>query len=179
MAKLPTRATREEVRPAKPGGAAGRDGEIIFRNRVSDDALDVPPHFKLEGFDYQWVRTSCYNEPDLANVSTSYEAGWRPVPQKAMPGYLGSKADSAEAITYRGLMLMERPMEFTIQAREENEAAAYRQLIAQHERFEVPLPENARGFETQRGSINYGRSESAEPQTYPVRQHRTGSMPID
>lgn len=180
MARPGRQAQREPAREeARPGGLRGRDGELIFRNRVSEDALDVPDKFKLDGFDYQWVRAFCYNEPDDANVSTSYEAGWRPVPQRAMPGFLAAKSDSDEAIIFKGLMLMERPMEFTIQAQEENRAAAYRQLVAQHERFEVPLPNEARGFEAQKGSIHYGRVEAVEPHTVPVLQRRTGELSID
>lgn len=175
--RSPRTVAREEV---KPGGYKGRNGEIIYRNRVSDDALDVPEKYKLDGFDYQWVRASCYNEPDDANMMTSYEAGWRPVPQRAMPGFLGAKSDSDEAIIFKGLMLMERPMELTLEAMEENKAAAYRQLVAQHERFEVALPDEARGtFSAQKGSIHYGGFEAAEPHTFPERPRRTGELPID
>jgi hypothetical protein len=182
MARQPTRqperaTAREEV---LPGGLVGRNGEMLYRNVISDDAFEVPEKFKEDGWDYQWTRVFTYGEPDEANLSTSLEAGWRPVPQRAMPGYLGAKKDSEEAITYKDMMLMERPLEFTLRARRENEANARRLLVAQHERFELALPSEARGtFNAQKGSINYGAPEQAESQTYPHRGYRTGEIPVD
>ncbi len=39
-------------------------------------------------FDYKWVRTHLYGEPDEANVLRHEQQGWTPVPDNALPEHL-------------------------------------------------------------------------------------------
>lgn len=76
-----------------------------------------------EGFDYQWKLKSVMNQDDIDRIRQNEMNGWEPVPLARHPELMprGWKGDTIEV---GGLVLMERPMLFTQEAREEERRAA-------------------------------------------------------
>lgn len=162
-------ATREVV---------GRNGEILARRKISENPFDVPERFKDPNWDMQWVRTECYGKSDPANVANYQDTGWRPVPASRMPGYLGAKEDSDASIEYGGLMLMERPMVLTEEAREEARAEASRQVLQQQQHFRLSSDALPKGFDQAGATVKRGRAVPTDPSLRPELK-RQGGIPID
>lgn len=76
-----------------------------------------------EGWDYQWKLKSVMNQDDIDRIRQNEMNGWEPVPLARHPELMprGWKGDTIEV---GGLVLMERPMLFTQEAREEERRAA-------------------------------------------------------
>ena len=76
-----------------------------------------------DGFDYQWKLKSVMNQDDIDRIRQNEMNGWEPVPLSRHPELMprGWKGDTIEV---GGLVLMERPMLFTQEAREEERRAA-------------------------------------------------------
>lgn len=110
-----TDPVREPARaPANPGEMTWVDpntGKVWSRNMgsVSDNVLDFPPHLVPDGYTYQWIRESVYNQEDKANLVSRGRNGWQPVPQDRHPD---------RVIRHEGLILMEAPTVFVEAARD-------------------------------------------------------------
>lgn len=76
-----------------------------------------------DGWDYQWKLKSVMNQDDIDRIRQNEMNGWEPVPLARHPELMprGWKGDTIEV---GGLVLMERPMLFTQEAREEERRAA-------------------------------------------------------
>jgi hypothetical protein len=94
-----------------PQSRAALKAAEIRKNRPSQDS-DVHDEFKApvapEGWEYQWVRKSVYNQEDLASMNRANEKGWEPVPSRRHPEYL-SYGRSGATIEKDGMILMELP----------------------------------------------------------------------
>jgi len=134
MARAARQETRQPVRPE----IRGRNGEVLTRARTggAESPFHVPDNLKDKDWDYQWVRSSCYGKEDPANLFTHQENGWRPVPadREGFAGRFGESTNT-NAIEREGLILMERPMELSNQARHEDYAAAVTQRKQQVDDF--------------------------------------------
>jgi len=78
------------------------------------DALYVDPRLIPEDMEYRWVRESCTQEPDDANVSDATREGWEAVPADRHPelgsdNFLGRNSHMKGFIYRKGLVLCERP----------------------------------------------------------------------
>lgn len=104
--------------------AIGRDGKPISRKRsAGGDIFHVDPRIIPEGWDYQWNPYTVLGETQAASQVAMAEAGWRPVPAERHPGMFmidGTKGP----IIRDGLMLEERPMILTEEARAEERKKA-------------------------------------------------------
>jgi hypothetical protein len=114
---------REEIRPKK-----------TRTRRSTTDMLYVDPALIPDGMDYQWVTSEILSQP-AQQVRASYEAnGWEPVPAERHPGLFMQRGATGE-INVGGLVLMERPLELTMEAREEERVAARTAVRVQEQTF--------------------------------------------
>ncbi len=116
---------------AAPAGrvtAIGRDGKPIWRKETSsggiyDQAAGLAPH----GWSYEWKRHTIYNQPDPTYQAELANAGWSPVEASRHDGVF-MPLGTPGAVIVGGLMLMERPMELTNEARREEAQRAKAQV---------------------------------------------------
>jgi len=126
-------ATRGEVRTRSNGRieVTGRDGEVLSRTRTQvGDIFDIPQNMIPKGWTYQWNAVSIAGNSDiiLDQNHMMHQNGWRAVPAERYAGTLVPKGSKGPII--RGQqMLMERPMELTLEAQAEDVRNA-KQLIS-------------------------------------------------
>lgn len=123
--------------------ARSRDGRLITRTSSigGQDKFDVPIDFIPDGWSYQWIATSVHGKP--VNNTGMFANGWEAVPAVRHDGFfMASGADGP--IIVDDLMLCERPIELTLEARAEEIAAAKNLLKTQNNQFKPQLP-GARG----------------------------------
>lgn len=80
------------------------------------------------GFDYQWKRRTIYNQEDPSYQVELIRNGWEPVPLDRHPEMM-PKGWSAKTIEIDGLVLMERPMVLTDEARAREKANARESVV--------------------------------------------------
>jgi hypothetical protein len=108
----------------------GRDGEELTRTRKAGiDPFDVPKGFAPPGWTYQWCAVASLGNTEVVRTMSIefFQNGWRPVPAKRHDGYFMPKGEDGPIIV-RDQMLMERPEELTLQAKEEDERMARQQM---------------------------------------------------
>lgn len=117
-------AARPPVRERKRKGGSNVD-------RFSVPAGMIPP-----GQSWEWKRATTFGKGDAAYDAFLYDQGWLPVEQSRYPNF---------PMQRDGMILMERPIELTREARAEERAAA-RDAVIQKERqlFEAGEGEFAR-----------------------------------
>ena len=76
-----------------------------------------------DGWDYQWKLKSVMNQDDIDRIRQNEMNGWEPVPLSRHPELM-PRNWKGETIEVGGLVLMERPLLFTQEAREEERRAA-------------------------------------------------------
>lgn len=162
-----SREPAREERPLARRGAAvayDREGNPIYRRRDQvSDPFAIPEDLREPGWDKQWIRVSVHGWEDVDNQVAMQENGWRPISANRPgwegrfmpPGYKG-------AIQKSGLMLMERPMALTQEAKAEERKVVRGQTETQRAQFGMALPA---GFETTPAAraatgIRVGRAEA-------------------
>lgn len=100
-----------------------REGTAYSREAANE--FDLPLEIIPEGWSYEWKRHSVYGQIDNDNAMEMYRTGWQAVPAKRHPelmpvGYVG------DTIQRKGLVLMERPLVLTMEARERTQQEARR-----------------------------------------------------
>src|SRR5688572_10769992 len=161
---------REQARPVAretvPHGRAVAydcDGNPLSRRRDNTmDQFDVPASLKEPGWDYQWCVKSVMGQDQIAAQLRDLENGWRPInadrPEFAgrfMPeGYKGP-------IERDGLILCERPMSLTEEARREDRHNANAQRRENRKRF--GLKDLPAGFEDRSSSDRLGQFGKGKP----------------
>lgn len=96
-------------------------------DRLHIDKSDFP-----DGMDLQWVRAEVYGQADPHWRARREAQGWTPWSQKDDNGrYNGRwmRKDAPGEINVDGLVLMARPMEMTLRARERDRRAAREQVL--------------------------------------------------
>jgi len=147
-----TNVGRPTPAPAKfleRGVALDRDNKPIRRVRTSSsDPYFIPDAIRAklaeEGFEYQWNVWSVLEKENRSERARMYNAGWRPVPADRHDGVFlppGSKGD----IVIGGLILEERPVELSNEARLEDKIAADEQVNGSRRQF--GFAPTAPGFE--------------------------------
>ena len=122
--------------------AYGRNGELLIRQRnTSGDEFYFPEELKDPEFDYQWVTLTVFGEEMSSQYTPMYHAGWRPVGLDSKIGkyFTLPGMPVADRIERSGQILMERPMQLTLQARREESDEAYRRLAQQMDRADTDL----------------------------------------
>ena len=118
-AKADSRARAEarirELRESMPDGGENRDKYWAPQ----------PP----DGWDYQFKRRTVYNQEDPAYQVELARNGWEPVPLSRHPEMM-PKGWTGNTIEVEGLVLMERPMVFTQEARRREQLTAREAVLA-------------------------------------------------
>lgn len=111
-----------------------------------------------DGFDYQWKLKSVMNQDDIDRIRQNEMNGWEPVPLTRHPELMprGWKGDTIEV---GGLVLMERPMVFTEEARAEERRAAREAVITKEAQMKEGRgsdlgPRQVNRFNKSRGPID-------------------------
>jgi hypothetical protein len=86
-----------------------------------------------EGWDYQWKLKSVMGKEDLEAMRRVEMAGWTPVPRERIPDLM-PREWKGSTIEVGGLVLCERPLLFTQEAREEERRLA-REAVHTKERL--------------------------------------------
>lgn len=182
----PRKQVREPVREQEPirkrGEVRGRNGEILRRESpTSYNLYDFPDSIKEDGWSYQWCRTDAYGnaDGDINEIPVMERAGWRPVRPSQLKEYFKSENKDRECILRGGLMLMERPIELTLEAQEEMKAKAdgdYQRGLGHVHDDMFRLPS---GFEMDRkaSGVQRGRYEQAPDDLKPT--YSRVSTPVD
>jgi hypothetical protein len=125
-----------------------------------EDRLKVPPEAIPDGWDYQWVVDSVLGQPMPQRRARFERRGWRPVPSERHDGMfmpIGYKGE----INVDGVVLMERPMEYTRQARKKEAMKAAEQVYVREAQMRGgDMPGVA--FDTQHKSVQNRVSKSYE-----------------
>lgn len=103
-----------------------------------DDASDfwVDPDKIPDGMTYEWKRLDQgFGKADPKYVARMERMGWRPVPAHRHPELFGRVADKDTPAVYGGMMLMERPVELTKDARAFEYKKARRNVKDQSDRL--------------------------------------------
>lgn len=134
-------STRHRMRESEPEGVKDRDGNILVRRSFESlDPFELPAEFvaavKAENYSLEWKSEFIYNQQQTTYLSKLMTNGhWTPVLNSRLPGrYPG---DPDEPIRHEGLMLMERPLGLTAQARREDQMKARDQVNIQHKNWGV------------------------------------------
>lgn len=125
----PTRPDpREEATSSQDPVVRARDRAAQIRAALDDipelsNEFDIPPGYIPQGWSYQWIRASTLGKEDPDNLMSRAATGWQPVPlarhRTMMPtNYKGSY------IERKGLILMERPMEITLEMQRRDQMLA-------------------------------------------------------
>ncbi len=129
-------AAREPIRetPVGPASAHGRT-----RVRKGTDRYYIDPSLPPDGWVYQWKRYSVLGQEDPGYLAELAQVGFTPVPadRPNLQGVfypVGYKATN-NCIIVGGQILMERPIELEMEARDEEKNAADSVLRQSREQF--------------------------------------------
>lgn len=159
-ASAPVRSTaRAETRPE------GQREQVRTRTRQrlgTVDKFHIDPAKIPAGMSYEWKRYEVLGQQDHSYMQAQAENAWEPVdcarhPELMPPGHKGS-------IIRDGLMLMERPIELTMEARDEDRLIARQQVRAKEQQLgQTPDGQFTRDHATARPRV----SKSYEPMPIP------------
>jgi hypothetical protein len=92
-----------------------------------EDRLKIAKEDIPDGMDYQWVTDSVLGQPMPQRRGRFERRGWKPVPASRHDGLFMPKGFQGE-INVDGLVLMERPMELSMEARRREKMKAAEQV---------------------------------------------------
>ena len=117
----------------------GHNGEVLSRTRTQvGDIFEIPQTMIPKGWSYQWCAVTVAGNSDmlLDQNHMFHQNGWRPVPAERYSGTLVPKGSKGNII--RGQqMLMERPMELTLEAQEEDKRNALQLMSDRNESLKL------------------------------------------
>lgn len=109
---------REQVEAAVAETVFDGQQRLVRRRRRTDDKFYFDPKKIPDGWSYEWKREYCYGKLDIDHQVNLRENHWTPVPASRHPELMPIGAEGA--ITKDGMVLMERPLYLTEEAREED-----------------------------------------------------------
>ena len=124
-----SRAASQDRRTSRP------NQRLVIRtaeNRYGDD-YDFAN--RPDGMDYGWKVVTVNGKPATEQMRAWKANGWKPVPAGRHPEFSGESPDSQAEIERGGLVLCERPMEISQEARQMETAAAKDQVRTQLDRL--------------------------------------------
>lgn len=180
-------AAREPVRDPSPvlkkGEYRGRNGEVLRREKqTSANLYDFPDSIKEDRWSYQWCRVGTLGntDGDHNEIPVMERAGWRPVTPEALNGYFLSENKGRDHIVRDGLMLMERPIEMTLEAQSEAKREAdakFQKSLGAIFDDTYALPS---GFVADRGATRVERDGyEPSPQNLKPSHIRRAGVPVD
>lgn len=168
---------RRELQPKRPlqygpNGRVmvmGRDGKMLTRTSVgTSDKFHIPAEIIPDGWSYQFIACSVYGKRE--STIGFMNNGWAPVMANRHDGMFMPIGHDGPIIVDE-LMLVERPIELTLEAREEEIGAARNLIRTQNEQFTPRLPGARRHPETQ---LRARRTIEVLPPDVPSPQYRYG-----
>lgn len=137
-------APREAAHTPKAAGArnlehVGDHDKPRVRTRrrkatVNEDVFFIPIDEIPDGLSYEWKRWSNVGEHDPFYIASLREQGWEPVPPKRHPNWVPPGYNEPHIIK-SGMILMDRPMELTEEARRELRQLSKRQVREAEQRL--------------------------------------------
>jgi len=115
--------------------ALGRNGEVLTRSSLQvGDELEIPKSMWPAGGDYQWITLDVHGNKDIVDDHnhSHYMNGWRSVPAERYAGSLLPK-DAKGPFVKKRMMLMERPLVLSEDARAEEIRKAKQQITDQNQ----------------------------------------------
>ena len=104
------------------------------KSTVNEDMFYIPVDEIPEGSSYEWKRWSVNGMEDPFYIAQMREQGWEPVNPKSHPNWV-PPGYSQPHIIKGGLILMERPIELTREARAEQRTLAKKQIREAEQRL--------------------------------------------
>jgi hypothetical protein len=98
--------------------AAPRTRTRRSKSTVNEDQFYIPLDEVPEGLNYEWKRWENVGQQDPFYIARMREQGWEPVNPKSHPNWVPPGYKEPHIIK-GGQILMERPMELTLEARKE------------------------------------------------------------
>lgn len=127
-------ASRTDARPEPRADQRPPKRTRRRQSTVQDDPFYIPLDEIPEGSSYEWKRYSVHGEEDPFYIAKMRSQGWEPVDPKNHPNWVPPGYREPHIIK-GGQILMERPMELTIEAREESRALARQQVVEAEQRL--------------------------------------------
>ena len=161
MAKEPIRETvREPVRANGRKEVIGRDGKVLSRKRGTNvDRFHVPREMIPDGWSYEWKAQTIFGQENTAHMMHMAENGFTPVPASRHSGYFMPEGYDGPIIR-DNMILMERPLELTNEARYEDETAARTLINSRYQQLGQQLPS---GFSGDHAGVRPRVNHSYEP----------------
>lgn len=123
------KAAAEKVRPRMK---ARPNWENYNAAEDSEDKLHIDRELFPEGYDLQWVTDRVYGQPQPQHRAQFERKGWTPVHQEdfdgAFDGKFMAKGKEGE-IDVDGLVLMARPLEYSVRAKQSDRRKAQEQVF--------------------------------------------------
>jgi len=119
-------AREESSRDRAARRAAELRGHIGNMDQGTDDFF-VPPEYIPDGWSYEWKRKTNVGMEDPAYQVSLARMGWEPVPASRHPSMM-PESNKYLIIERKGMVLMERPLEITEEAREIERQRARNQI---------------------------------------------------
>lgn len=104
------------------------------KDTAQEDMFWLPVEEIPEGSSYEWKRWTAAGLEDPFYIAQMREQGWEPVDPKRHPNWLPPGYNEPNIIK-GGQILMERPIELTLEARAEQRQLARRQVIEAEQRL--------------------------------------------
>jgi hypothetical protein len=104
----------------------------------SSNRLHIPQEMFPDGFDLQWVSSSVYGQPQKTHRASFERKGWVPVLADDFDGRFDGRympAGQSGEINVEGLVLMARPMEWTLYARQQEKKEARRAVAIKEQQI--------------------------------------------
>lgn len=117
----PVHAHSQRIRRRRGGGG-------------QDNPFELPTEQIPDGSSYEWKRWSNVGAQDPFYIASMRDQGWEPVDPKRHPNWVPPGYNDPY-ILKGGMILMERPIELTNEAKAEAEAAARAQVAFQEQRI--------------------------------------------
>lgn len=127
VARQPVRDVRAGIGHNSLGRtvATNRRGEPVTRSSATAgvNQFHVPPEIIPPGWSWEWKTETVAGMPDPAYAAELAQNGWEPVLAESFPGIF-MPIDCKGAIRRKGMILMERPMELTLEAQRDEQMRA-------------------------------------------------------
>lgn len=108
----PPGAKNKEKIDLRPKATSRLPEDFVYVVDEDEDRLKVSPEMIPDGMSYQWVTDSIFGQHQPQRRARFERKGWMPVPSKRHDGIWMPKGYEGE-INVDGLVLMERPAEYT------------------------------------------------------------------
>lgn len=129
-AKEPAQETSKERAARRAAELRGHAGNL---DEGTDDFY-IPVHYIPDGWSYEWKMKSVLGAEDPAYAVSIARKGWEPVPASRHPSMM-PEGNKYQTIERKGMILMERPLEITDEARRIERRKAVNQVRQKEEQL--------------------------------------------